>query len=418
MKEQDSQKDNSIITVDEVPLGKQAQNSLIKDGPEVIPEDLPASHHSDVAREESHPPEGDSSALSQPLKDEAAFQEHDQPVFKEVRLCRVRLRPEAVPVTFLAGDLKITPGEWVVVETDHGIEVGQVIDRAFRAELPEKNLPRTVKRFATTSEIEEYYHNVEKEQEAWALCQRLNEKLGLRMKLVRVERYFDGSKIVFYYSSDGRVDFRELVKELVKELKIRIKMRQIGIRHEAKMIGGVGSCGRELCCAGFLKGFDPISIKMAKAQNLPLNPNKISGFCGRLLCCLTFEYDTYRELSRDMPGLGKSCVTPKGQGRVVRQNIFKREVTVLMPDGSFEDYMLGDLSGRDDTGEGSPSNPDQDRGEQKIVHKAQSSDSEKQYEKTRDGTTGEAGRKNRGSTHSAQKKRARHRAKRGDGKKK
>ena len=265
---------------------------------------------------------------------------------EQVTLCQVRLRPEAYPVTYLVGDLELTEGEWVVVPTEHGREVGQVVKRPYRASLSQDKLPQRVERLATTSEIEDYYRNLERERSAWQTCQRLCDSLGLNMKLVRVERFFDGSKIIFYYSADGRIDFRELVKGLVKELRMRVEMRQIGIRHEAKMIGGIGCCGRELCCASFLKGFDPISIKMAKAQNLPLNPSKISGFCGRLLCCLTFEYDTYRELSQDMPALGKACKTPDGQGKVIRHNIFKQAVTVMMPDGSFVEYQIEDLTGK------------------------------------------------------------------------
>lgn len=269
----------------------------------------------------------------------------EEPSCQEVMLCQVRLRPEAYPVTYLVGGLELTEGEWVVVPTDHGREVGQVVKRPYMARLQQDKLPQAVERLATTSEIEDYYRNLDRERSAWQICQRLCDSLGLNMKLVRVERFFDGSKIVFYYSADGRVDFRELVKGLVRELRMRVEMRQIGIRHEAKMIGGIGCCGRELCCASFLKAFDPISIKMAKAQNLPLNPSKISGFCGRLLCCLTFEYDTYKELAQDMPALGKACRTPDGQGKVIRHNIFKQAVTVMMPDGSFVEYQIGELNG-------------------------------------------------------------------------
>jgi hypothetical protein len=163
------------------------------------------------------------------------------------------------------------------------------------------------------------------------------------MKLIRVESFFDGSKVVFFYSAENRVDFRELVKDLVKALRTRVEMRQIGIRHEAKMLGGMGSCGRELCCSSYLKGFDPISIKMAKAQNLPLNPSKISGLCGRLLCCLTYEYNTYLALKKELPTLGKPCRTPAGEGKVVRQNILKQTITVALPDGGIADFTGEDM---------------------------------------------------------------------------
>ncbi len=260
-------------------------------------------------------------------------------------ICQVRLRPDSPPVTFAVKNLALREGEWVIVPTEHGLEVGQVVKHPINLDLSRDNTPPLVSRLATTSEIEDYYKNLELEDRGRSVCQRLIDSLGLKMKLVRVERFFDGSKIVFYYSAEGRVDFRELVKELVKELRMRVEMRQIGIRHEAKLIGGVGCCGRELCCASFLSGFDPISIKMAKAQNLPLNPNKISGFCGRLLCCLTYEYETYKEMSQDLPGLGKACETPEGQGKVVRHNIFRQAVTVAMPDGTFVEYTVNELDG-------------------------------------------------------------------------
>ena len=260
-------------------------------------------------------------------------------------VCHVRLRPESPPLTYAVRNLNLREGEWVLVPTDHGPEVGQVMKHPVTLKLTGEHIPPYVKRLATTSEIEDYYKNLELEQQGRKVCQQLINRLGLKMKLVRVERFFDGSKIIFYYSADGRVDFRELVKELVKELRIRVEMRQIGIRHEAKLIGGIGCCGRELCCASFLTGFDPISIKMAKAQNLPLNPSKISGFCGRLLCCLTYEYETYKEMSQDLPTLGKACETPEGQGKVVRHNIFRQAVTVAMPDGSFVEYTVQELDG-------------------------------------------------------------------------
>ncbi len=267
-------------------------------------------------------------------------------------ICHVRLRPGSPPVTYAVKDLHLKEGEWVVVPTDHGPEIGQVTRHPVTLPLVQGHIPPFVTRLATTSEIEDYYKNLEMEDYGRRVCQRLIGALDLKMKLVKVERFFDGSKIIFYYSADGRIDFRELVKRLVRELRIRVEMRQIGIRHEAKLIGGIGCCGRELCCASFLSGFDPISIKMAKAQNLPLNPNKISGFCGRLLCCLTYEYETYKEMAQDLPGLGKACETPDGQGKVVRHNIFRQAVTVAMPDGTFVEYTMDQLDGSsDETGD-------------------------------------------------------------------
>ncbi len=260
-------------------------------------------------------------------------------------LCRVRVRPGSTAMTYRSGGLELKEGEWVVVPAPGGKEVGQIISKPVRIVLPERCLPPEVERLATTSEIEEYYKNLEFERKAWAVCQGHIDHLRLKMKLIKVESFFDHSKIIFYYSADGRVDFRELVKALVKDLRMRVEMRQIGIRHEAKLVGGVGCCGRELCCASFLTSFDSISIKMAKAQNLPLNPSKISGLCGRLLCCLTYEYKTYKEMAQGLPTLGKACHTPTGPGKVIRQNIFKQAVTVAMPDGTIIDYTVEELSG-------------------------------------------------------------------------
>jgi cell fate regulator YaaT (PSP1 superfamily) len=255
----------------------------------------------------------------------------------------VRFRPGWPISHYDAGQISVTEGEWIVVDTEHGVEVGQVAGRPLEIQITGGTVLPMVKGLASTHEIELYYQNVDLEKEAREICQERIFCLGLAMKLVRVERFFDGSKVLFSYFSNGRVDFRELVKDLVKVLKIRVEMRQIGIRHETKMLGGIGGCGRELCCASFLSSFDPISIRMAKTQNLPLNPAKISGLCGRLLCCLTYEYDTYLHLKRDMPTLGKLCDTPAGEGRVVRQNILRHTVTVEVANGGQVEFDAQEL---------------------------------------------------------------------------
>jgi cell fate regulator YaaT (PSP1 superfamily) len=154
------------------------------------------------------------------------------------------------------------------------------------------------------------------------------------MKLVQAEYSFDRTKIIFYFTADGRIDFRNLVKDLAKIFKARIELRQIGVRDEAKLFGGFGSCGRELCCAKFLKDFEPVTIKMAKEEGLPLNPPKISGLCGRLMCCLSFEYETYKILSKGLPHEGERVHIPQGKGKVVAVNVFKRNVTVELEDGT------------------------------------------------------------------------------------
>ena len=153
------------------------------------------------------------------------------------------------------------------------------------------------------------------------------------MCLVSVERLYDESKIMVYFTADGRVDFRELVKDLVQKFRTRIEMRQIGVRHQAKMVGGLGSCGRTLCCASFLNNFAPVSIRMAKGQNLSLNPSKISGMCGRLMCCLTYEYGYYEEAKKDIPKVGKKIKTTVGDGKVIRQNVLRETLTVLLESG-------------------------------------------------------------------------------------
>ena len=153
----------------------------------------------------------------------------------------------------------------------------------------------------------------------------------------------NSSKIIFYYSADGRVDFRELVKILVKEYRIRIEMRQVGIRNQSKQCGGMGRCGREICCSLFMNNFDPVSIKMAKEQGLSLNPTKISGLCGRLMCCLTFENQTYRELKKKLPKPGKRVETAKGQGKVIRQNVLKQTVSIRLKDGTEMEAAPGDI---------------------------------------------------------------------------
>ncbi len=258
-------------------------------------------------------------------------------------LIAVRFRPKWPPSHYNACNVPVMDAEWVVVPTEHGIEVGRVLGRPVVIKMPVKALPPKVERLASTHEIELYYRNLDREKVARDVCAECVRALGLSMKLVRVESFFDGSKVIFYYSAEGRVDFRELVKDLVKTLRTRVEMRQIGIRHETKMIGGVGICGREFCCASFLQGFDPVSIKMAKTQNLPLNPNKISGICGRLLCCLTYEYGIYLELAKDMPLLGKLCDTPAGQAKVVRQDILSRTVTVVLSDNTQLEFKISEL---------------------------------------------------------------------------
>ena len=224
--------------------------------------------------------------------------------------------------------------EYVIVNTDQGMGLGQVV------EPPCPKDPRIhpqeikkIERMASEDEIRQLINNAEIEADAKSFCIEKIAVHELPMNLVDVEYFFDGSKIIFYFTADGRVDFRELLKDLVRRLRTRVELRQIGIRNQAKMVGGLGGCGRPLCCATFLKNFHAVSIKMAKEQNLSLNPAKISGACGRLMCCLQFEHETYRELKKDMPKVGKKIELPEGRGKVIRQNIMNGSFTVQLEDG-------------------------------------------------------------------------------------
>ncbi len=205
---------------------------------------------------------------------------------------------------FAAGDTELRPGDRVIVETERGKSIGTVIKGPIDMEVVPDGL-KNILRKAQPEDILAAEGNASREKEAFDFCLARIKERGMDMKLVRVEYLFDGSKAIFYFTADGRVDFRELVKDLAHTFHTRIEMRQIGVRDEAKMVGGIGICGRELCCSSFLRDFEPVSVKMAKEQNLALNPTKISGQCGRLLCCLGYEYETYCSLRKCLPKCGK-----------------------------------------------------------------------------------------------------------------
>ncbi|RZW19309.1 MAG: hypothetical protein EX260_07795, partial [Desulfobulbaceae bacterium] len=185
----------------------------------------------------------------------------------------------------------------------------------------------------TSDEENRYQKLAAHEHSAFDICQTLIDKHQLIMRLIRVEKFFNGSKMIFYFTADSRVDFRALVKDLVQEFRTRVEMRQVGVRHETKMIGGIGVCGRELCCSSFMKKFDSVSIKMAKEQDLPLNPTKISGVCNRLLCCLTYEYDTYKNQRRKMPRVGRRLKIGDDIFRVKRQIPLQEAIVVNTGEG-------------------------------------------------------------------------------------
>ena len=215
-------------------------------------------------------------------------------------------------------DIELELDDAVIVETARGVEFGRVVIAP--REMKEEELMAPLKdviRKATEEDLEHQEENIKKEAEAFDICFKKIEKHKLDMKLIDIEYTFDNNKLIFYFTSDGRVDFRELVKDLASIFRTRIELRQIGVRDEAKMIGGLGPCGRTLCCSTFLGEFEPVSIKMAKEQDLSLNPTKISGICGRLMCCLKYEHDTYEKILENLPEIGVRVKTPRGIGRVV-----------------------------------------------------------------------------------------------------
>ncbi len=226
------------------------------------------------------------------------------------------------------------PGEQVVVETAKGLEIGDCVQSVHEVDESAIVAPlRPVVRIATEEDKKTAEENREKEKLAFDICQEKIANHGLDMKLVDVEYSFEGGKILFFFTSDGRVDFRELVKDLASVFRTRIELRQIGVRDGAKMLGGLGICGRGLCCATFLDDFQPVSIKMAKTQSLSLNPAKISGVCGRLMCCLKYEQDAYEHLIKTVPKVDSSVDTPQGKGTVTDVNLLRRTVKVKLDEG-------------------------------------------------------------------------------------
>jgi cell fate regulator YaaT (PSP1 superfamily) len=245
----------------------------------------------------------------------------------------VRFKKAGKIYYFDPGDLSIQKDSYVIVETVRGVEYGKVVIGPKQVDENDVVLPlKKVLRIADQKDRLIVEENRAAAKEAYAVC---NEKVTthqLDMKLVDVEYTFDRNKIIFYFTADGRVDFRELVKDLAAIFRTRIELRQIGVRDEAKMLGGIGPCGRMLCCSTFLGDFEPVSIKMAKDQNLSLNPTKISGLCGRLLCCLKYENDEYESAKKALPDLGQVIDTPLGSGKVVGVNILGRILQVNIPE--------------------------------------------------------------------------------------
>lgn len=241
---------------------------------------------------------------------------------------------------FSPGSIQLHRGDAVIVETVQGIDLGIVADEMI--DIPEEKLVKPLKevvRKANDKDLQRFEENRAKEAEAYKTAQKKINARNLEMQLVDVEYAFDNQKIIFYFTADGRVDFRELVKDLAAIFRTRIELRQIGVRDEARMVGGLGICGRELCCCSFLNDFVPVSIKMAKAQNLSMNPAKISGVCGRLMCCLKYEHDAYEDAHARLPRYGTVVMTEEGQGRVEGVNLLKETVTVRLDRGGEADLI-------------------------------------------------------------------------------
>ena len=248
------------------------------------------------------------------------------------RIIGVRFRPAGKIYYFAPGKFHIKKGQQVIVETARGIEFGHVVMGPKEVEEDQITQPlKSVIRLANNEDRKIEERNREKEKEAFQICLEKIRKHKLEMKLIDAEYTFDNNKVLFYFTADGRIDFRELVKDLAAVFRTRIELRQIGVRDETKLRGGIGICGRELCCHTYLSEFAPVSIKMAKEQNLSLNPTKISGVCGRLMCCLTNEQETYEKLNSRLPSTGDTVTTPEGlRGEVQSLSVLRQLVKVVV----------------------------------------------------------------------------------------
>ena len=268
-----------------------------------------------------------------------------------VKVIGVRFRTAGKIYFFDPGKLKISRNDHVIVETARGIEYGTVVGSP-REVPPDKVIQplKPVLRIATERDDEQEANNKKKEKEAFKICLEKIRKHGLEMKLIDAEYTFDNNKVLFYFTADGRIDFRELVKDLASVFKTRIELRQIGVRDETKILGGIGICGRTLCCHTYLSEFAPVSIKMAKEQNLSLNQTKISGVCGRLMCCLKNEQETYEELNRNLPGIGDIVTTPQGiTGTVQSVNVLRQMVKIVVDvndEKEIQEFPVRDLKFR------------------------------------------------------------------------
>ena len=262
------------------------------------------------------------------------------------KIVGIRFKPAGKVYDFDCGAFVLNQGDAVIVQTEQGLSYGTVAvpPVMIENEKADKKLKK-VYRLASEQDEQKLAKIAADQKRAHLFCVECIKQLELQMNLFEVEKSFDESKYTFFFTAEGRVDFRQLVKMLVKEFGVRIEMRQVGIRNQAKMCGGIGRCGREICCSSFLDKFGPVSIRMAKEQNLSLNPTKISGQCGRLMCCLTYEVDVYRRLKGEYPKVNSWVTTPSGRGKVVRHNVMSRHVTVRLEEGGEIDCKLKDIAG-------------------------------------------------------------------------
>lgn len=265
-----------------------------------------------------------------------------------IKVIGVRFRQAGKIYNFSPADFQVKVGDHVIVETARGIEYGSVVQGIREVADDKVIMPlKSVIRIATEEDDKKAIENNEKEKKAFKICKEKIAKHGLEMKLIETEYTFDNNKVLFYFTADGRIDFRELVKDLASVFKTRIELRQVGVRDETKMLGGIGICGRPLCCNTYLSEFVPVSIKMAKEQSLSLNPTKISGICGRLMCCLKNEQEAYEELNSNLPDIGEKVKTFDGfKGEVVSVNVLRQKVKIVVEvddEREIKEYAIDEL---------------------------------------------------------------------------
>lgn len=296
------------------------------------------------------------------------------------KIVGIRFRTAGKIYYFDPADFDLDMAMHVIVETARGIEMGTVLIPPKEVDDDKVVSPlKPVIRVATDEDEKTVERNKEKEKEAFAICKEKIIKHGLEMKLVDAEYTFDGNKLLFYFTADGRIDFRELVKDLAAVFRTRIELRQIGVRDETKMMGGIGICGRPLCCHSYMADFVPVSIKMAKEQNLSLNPTKISGVCGRLMCCLKYEQDTYEYLNSRMPSIGEKVKTPEGIiGEVKSVSVLRQLVRVVIDNG--EEKELRELKDLEDSGDETMEDKSQEKPQRNRGHR----DNKNEYRERRD----------------------------------